>query len=133
MRKKIFFVNPAFPLVGEFQNIFLKTYNPLDAIKVFFKSQNLLEVIIVNESVKNKLSEDGKALLDIFMIGEIERDAFSDFLNQVFFNKKVKYAIISTEDFFNRINYGDKLIKNILKEKGNIYIKDALRVKEKYT
>jgi hypothetical protein len=133
LRKKIFSVNPNFYLVREFQDIFLKTYNPLEAVKKFFKTQNLLEVIIVNESLKNKLTEDGKAILDIFMIGELDRDAFNEFLGQAFFNKKVKYAIISTEDFFNRINYGDKLIKNILKESGNIYIKDALRVKEKYT
>jgi hypothetical protein len=68
LRKKIFFVNPKFYLLSEFQDIFLKTYNPLDEIKTYFKTQNLLEVIIVNESVKNKLFEDGKAILDIFMI-----------------------------------------------------------------
>ncbi|MCD5375293.1 hypothetical protein LR010_02445, partial [Candidatus Gracilibacteria bacterium] len=47
LRKKIFFVNPKFYLLSEFQDIFLKTYNPLDEIKTYFKTQNLLEVIIV--------------------------------------------------------------------------------------
>lgn len=131
LRKKIFTVNANFYLTTEFKNIFLKTYNPLDEIKKYFKTQNLLEVIIVNESVKNKLTEDGKAILDIFMIGEIEREGFSEFLQSIFFDKKIKFAIISTEDFFNRLSYGDKLIHNILREKGNIFIKDALRVKEK--
>ena len=65
------------------------------------------------------------------MIGEIEREELAIFLQSVFFDKKIKYAIISTEDFFNRLSYGDKLIHNILREKGNIFIKDALRVKEK--
>jgi len=131
LRKKIFFVNTRFYLVNEFQDIFLKTYNPLDAIKWFFKTQNLLEVVIVNESVKNKLIEDGKAILDIFMIWEIDRDEFSDFLQSIFFDKKIKFAVISTEDFFNRLSYWDKLIHNILREKGNIFIKDVLKVKEK--
>lgn len=131
LRKKIFFVNTKFYLLGELQNIFLKSYNPLDAIKAYFKSQNLLEVVIVNESVKHKLMEDGKAILDIFMIGEIDRDDFAHFLQNVFFDKKIKFAIISTEDFFNRLSYGDKLIHNILREKGNIFIKDTLKVKEK--
>lgn len=131
LRKKIFFINPRFYLIREFQDIFLKSYNPLDAIKAYFKTQNLLEVVIVNESIKHKLVEDGKAILDIFMIGEIDRDSFGLFLQSIFYDKKIKFAVISTEDFFNRLSYGDKLIHNILREKGNIFIKDALKVKEK--
>jgi len=131
LRKKIFYVNHNFYLTEEFKNIFLKSYNPLDAIKTFFKTQNLLEVVIVNESIKHKLVEDGKAILDIFMIWEIDREEFADFLQSLFFDKKVKFAIISTEDFFNRLSYWDKLIHNILREKWNIFIKDALKVKEK--
>lgn len=131
LRKKIFTVNPNFYMIGEFQNIFLKSYNPLDDIKKYFKTQSLLEVVIVNESIKNKLFEDGKAILDIFMIWEIERDSFAAFLQSIFFDKKIKFAIISTEDFFNRLSYGDKLIHNILREKGNIFLKDSLKVKEK--
>lgn len=131
LRKKIFFVNTKFYLIRELQDIFLKSYNPLDAIKAYFKTQSLLEVVIVNESVKHKLVDDGKAILDIFMIGEIDRENFADFLQSTFFDKKIKFAIISTEDFFNRLSYGDKLIHNILREKWNIFIKDTLKVKEK--
>jgi len=65
------------------------------------------------------------------MIGEIDRDVLSDFLQSVFFDKKIKFAIISAEDFYNRLSYGDKLIHNILREKGNIFIKDTLKVQEK--
>ncbi|NDK10137.1 hypothetical protein GW846_05170 [Candidatus Gracilibacteria bacterium] len=131
LRKKIFTINTNFYLIDEFENIFLKTYNPLDEVKKYFKTQNLLEVVIVNKSIEKKLFEDGKAILDIFMIGEIEREGFSEFLQSIFFDRKVKFAIISTEDFFNRLSYGDKLIHNILREKGNIFIKDTLKVKEK--
>jgi len=131
LRKKIFFVNTRFYLVNELQDIFLKTYNPLEEIKNYFKNQYLLEVVIVNESIKNKLFEDGKAILDIFMIWEIDREEFADFLQSIFFDKKIKFAIISTEDFFNRLSYWDKLIQNILRDKGNIFVKDVLKVKEK--
>jgi len=131
LRKKIFYINTNFYLTDEFKNIFLKTYNPLDAIKKYFKTQHLLEVVIVNESVKHKLVDEWKAILDIFMIWEIDREDFALFLQSIFFDKKIKFAIISTEDFFNRLSYGDKLIHNILREKGNIYIKDMLKVKEK--
>jgi len=33
----------------------VKSYNPMEKIKEFFKNQNDLELIIVNESVKTKL------------------------------------------------------------------------------
>jgi len=131
LRKKIFNINTKFYLLKEFQDIFLKTYDPLDAVKNYFKTQNLLEVVIVNQSIKNKLFDEWKAILDIFMIGEIDREWFADFLQWIFFDKKIKFAIIPTEDFFNRLSYWDKLIHNILREKGNIFIKDALKVKEK--
>lgn len=131
LRKKIFFVNSNFYLLDEFRDIFLKSYDPIDAVKSYFKNQALLEVVIVNESLKNKLIKDWKAILDIFMIGEIDRDDLATFLQSIFFDKKIKFAVISTEDFFNRLDYWDKLIHNILREKGNIFIKDALKVKEK--
>lgn len=131
LRKKIFNINTKFYLISEFQDIFLKSYDPLDVVKWYFKTQHLLEVVIVNQSIKNKLFEEWKAILDIFMIGEIDREDFSDFLQWIFFDKKIKFAIISTEDFFNRLSYWDKLIHNILREKWNIFLKDALKVKEK--
>ena len=131
LRKKIFYINPYFPLLKEFQDIFLKNYNPIPLVKNFFKKQNLLEVVIINNSLAKKLQDEGKAILDIFMIGEIDRDLLAGFLQDIFFERKIKYAIITTEDFFNRLNYGDKLIHNILREKWNMFIKDTLKIKEK--
>ncbi|MDP2396023.1 MAG: hypothetical protein Q8S84_06010 [bacterium] len=55
MKKKIFFVNNKFYLLDEFINIFLKSYNPFDKIKEYFKPQNNLELVIVNDALKTKL------------------------------------------------------------------------------
>ena len=132
LRKKIFFVNPNFLLLNEFKEIFLKTYNPIDKIKAYFKTKPELEVIIIHENIKNKLMEEGKNMLDIFMIWDIDKDDFNDILASIFYNRKVKYAIISTDDFYSRLSYGDKLIKNILNETGNIYLKDNLKLQTHY-
>ncbi|NVP17116.1 hypothetical protein HUU51_00140 [Candidatus Gracilibacteria bacterium] len=131
LKKKIFYVNPRFYLVDDFVNIFLKSYNPIDKIKEFFKNKNDLELIIVNDSVKTKLMNPGKSILDIFLIGEIDKEELGAFLSEIFYGRKIKYAIISTPDFYNRLEFGDKLIKNILTENGNIYLKDNLKIKEK--
>lgn len=131
LKKKVFYVNDNFIFLNEFIQIFLKNYDPLDKIKKFFKAQNCLELIIVNEDVRYKLIDSGKSILDIFLIGEIDKDEFNEFLSQIFLWRKIKYAIISTEDFYNRLSYGDKLISNILSQKGNIFLKDTLNVLEK--
>ena len=131
LKKKIFYVNSSFFLLKEFTDIFLLSYNPLDKIKKFFKNKKELELVIVNESVKKKIIESWKAILDIFLIWEIDKAEFNKFLADTFYWRKIKYAIISTEDFFKRLEYWDKLIKNILTENGNIYLKDNLKIKEK--
>lgn len=131
LRKKIFYVNKSFPLIEEFMEIFLKSYNPMDRIKAYFKPQTDLELVIVNEAAEYKLIETRSNILDIFLIWEIDKVDFNEFLAKTFYNRKVKYAIITTEDFFERLEYWDKLIKNILTENWNIYLKDNLKIKEK--
>lgn len=131
LKKKIFFVNNKFYLVDDFVSIFLKSYNPMEKIKEFFKNKNDLELIIINESVKTKLLNPWKSILDIFLIWEVDKEELWSFLSEIFYGRKIKYAIITTEDFYNRLEFWDKLIKNILTENGNIYLKDNLKIKEK--
>ncbi len=131
LKKKIFYVNPRFYLIEDFVSIFVKSYNPLDKIKEYFKNKNDLELIIVNESVKTKLINPWKSILDIFLIWETDKEELWAFLSEIFYGRKIKYAIISTPDFYNRLEFWDKLIKNILTENWNIYLKDNLKIKDK--
>lgn len=131
LKKKIFFINEKFILIEEFVSVFIKIYNPIDKMKAYFKTKNELELIIINESVKNKLSESWKSILDIFLIWDINKSELNAFLASVFYGRKVKYAVISTEDFYHRLDFWDKLIKNILTEPGNVFVKDNLKIKQK--
>ncbi len=131
LKKKIFYLNEKFILLNSLKDIFILTYNPIEKIKKYYKDKKLLELIVVNEAIKDKLIKESKNILDIFMIWEIDKDNFNDFLASIFFSKKVKYAIISTEDFYDRLNYWDKLIKNILTEKWNIFLRDNLKIQDK--
>ncbi|MFA5917252.1 MAG: hypothetical protein WC850_03420 [Candidatus Gracilibacteria bacterium] len=129
-KKKIFFLNTNFLLFREFKDIFIKTYNPIDKVKKFLTSQKTLELAIANESLKYKMTDNGKTILDIFLIGEIDKSVFNEFLGITFFNKKIKYAIITKDDFYNRLNYGDKLIHNILSQGGNLFFIDKMKIKD---
>ncbi|MBW7954752.1 hypothetical protein H3C61_02985 [Candidatus Gracilibacteria bacterium] len=130
-KKKYFFVNKNFILLDEFKSIFLKTYNPHESIKKFFKDQKGLNLIIINEELSKRLSGNTNNIVDIFLIGELDKVVFNDFLAKTFFNRKIKYAIITKDDFEKRLEYNDKLIFNIIKQSGNIFLKDDIGV-EKY-
>jgi hypothetical protein len=129
-KKKIFFLNTNFLLFREFKDIFIKTYNPIDKVKKFLTSQKTLELAIANESLKYKMTDNWKTILDIFLIWEIDKSVFNEFLWITFFNKKIKYAIITKDDFYNRLNYWDKLIHNILSQGWNLFFIDKMKIKD---
>lgn len=130
-KKKIFYINKSFPLIDEFKSIFLKTYNPHDSIKSFFKTQKYLDLILINQELTTRLISNTNNIVDIFLIGEMDKIAFNDFLAKIFFNRKIKYAIITRDDFEKRLEYQDKLIFNIIKQKGNVFLRDEIGI-EKY-
>lgn len=129
-KKKIFFLNKNFILLEEFKNIFLKTYNPYETIKKFFKEEEHLELVLINEELSKRLIGNTNNIVDIFLIWEMNKIAFNEFLAKTFFNRKIKYAIITKEDFYKRLEYNDKLIFNILKQKGNLFLKDTLEIEK---
>jgi hypothetical protein len=54
-KKKYFFLNKNFFLMEEFKNIFLKTYNPYNSLKTFFKIQDSLDLVLINEELSKRL------------------------------------------------------------------------------
>ncbi|MGE4444204.1 MAG: hypothetical protein AB7E37_04395 [Candidatus Altimarinota bacterium] len=129
-KKKFFFLNKNFILLEEFKSIFLKTYNPYESIKKFFKTQDFLDLVIINEELAKRLVGNTNNIVDIFLIGEMDKIAFNEFLAKTFFNRKIKYAIITKDDFQKRLEYNDKLIFNIMKQKGNLFLKDNIGVEQ---
>lgn len=129
-KKKIFFVNKNFMLLEEFKNIFLKTYNPYESIKKFFKEEEKLDLVVINEELSKRLIWNTNNIVDIFLIWEMDKIRFNNFLLKTFFSRKIKYAIISVDDFKKRLEFNDKLIFNIIKQNWNLFLKDNLWVKE---
>lgn len=125
-KKKFFCLNKNFFLIEEFKNIFLKTYNPYETIKKFFKEQSSLNLVLINEALSKRLTWNTNNIVDIFLIWEINKILFNEFLAKTFFNRKIKYAIITKDDFKKRLEYNDKLIFNILRQNWNIFLKDEL-------
>ena len=127
-KKKYYTMNKSCLIYNELIEIFLKTYNVLDPIKEFFKGRKNLDLVTISESVLNFREEGSNNIVDIFIIGELDKIEFNNFLEKTFFGKKVKYAIMSLEDFTDRLEYNDKLVISILSQKGIIFLRDRLDI-----
>lgn len=143
LKKKFFYVNPNFPLIDEFTNIFIKLYNPIEKLKIFFKDENLVELVILWPSIETKflpISKESKYKnsipkqtnwLDIFIIWDLDKEKLTLFLDDIYYWRHIRFSAITVEEFFNRLEFNDKSVKNLLLEKWNMFIKDTMRVKEK--
>ncbi len=129
-KKKLFFLDKHFPLHEEFKSMFIKTYSPFKSLESYFKTQENLDLVIINKWLENRLMENTTSIVDIFLIWTIDKIEFNNFLSKTFFNKKIKYAIIDVADFKNRLEYNDKLVFNILWQDWNIFIKDSLEIEK---
>lgn len=127
-KKKYYMMNHNCPIYREIVEMFLKSYNILLPVKEFFKWRKNLDLVTISEAVLDFRNETTNNIVDIFIIGELDKIEFNNFLEKTFFGKKVKYAIMSLEDFTNRLEYNDKLVLSILAQKGNIFLRDRLEI-----
>lgn len=123
-KKKTFYLNRNFLLLDEFRGIFVKSFDPIPSLKEYFKKQRDLDLVLINESLQNRLIEWSNNVVDILIIWDIDKIGFNEQLAKIFFDKKIKYATLSKEDFYKRLEFSDKLILDILKQEGNIILKD---------
>ena len=131
-KKKYFYLNPNFPLIEEFSNIFLKMYNPIDKLKAYFKTKDNIELVVLKPSIQTKFTNpQQKTGLDIFIIWDVDKENLSEFLENIYYGRKVVFATITVEDFIWRLEFNDKMVKNLLSEKWNIFIKDTMKIREK--
>ncbi len=129
-KKKYYSMNRNCLLYLEIKEMFLKSYDVMEPVKAFFKGRKNLDLVTVSESVLDFRIETTNNIVDIFIIGDLDKIEFNNFLEKTFFGKKVKYAIMSVDDFSNRLEYNDKLVLSILSQKGNIFLRDRLEIEE---
>lgn len=129
-KKKFYFLNKTSPIFQEIVDIFIKNYNVMEELNKFFKWRKNIDLITVAENISDLQKTTGN-IVDIFVIWEIDKIEFNDFLSRTFFGRKIKYAVMSEDDFQYRLSYNDKLVLNILNQKWNIFLKDKLKISEK--
>jgi DNA-binding transcriptional ArsR family regulator len=116
-KKKYYQMNHNSLIYKELVDMFLKAYDVMVPIKEFFKGRKTLDLVTISNAILDFRNETTNNIVDIFIIGELDKIEFNNFLEKTFFGKKVKYAIMSLEDFTNRLEYSDKLVLSILAQK----------------
>lgn len=129
-KKKFYFLDKNCVIFRELLDIFMKTYDPINPIEDFFKWKKWIELITVSGRVRDLLSEPSNQIVDIFIIGELDRIEFNNFLEKVFFGRKIKYAIMSHADFMDRLEFNDKLVISILSQKNTLFLRDKLGMED---
>ena len=127
-KKKFYNINRNCPIYDELSEIFIKTYDPIEPLKIFFKGKRNLSLITIADSLKQLTSVKSNNIVDIFIIGELDKIEFNNFLEKTFYRRKVKYAVMSEDDFVNRLEYDDKLVLSILSQKNISFLKDSLNI-----
>lgn len=129
-KKKFYFLNKSSIIFQEIVDVFIKNYNVLEELNKFFKWRKNIDLITVAQNIQD-LQKTTNNIVDIFVIWEIDKIEFNDFLSRTFFGRKIKYAVMSNDDFQYRLSYDDKLVFNILNQKGNIFLKDKIKIQDK--
>ncbi|EKE28769.1 MAG: putative transcriptional regulator [uncultured bacterium (gcode 4)] len=131
-KKKFYFLNKWSIVFNEIVEIFIKNYDVMEELNKFFKWRKNIELITVAENIVD-LQRNSTNVVDIFVIWIIDKVEFNDFLARTFFWRKIKYAVMSEDDFQYRLSYNDKLVLNILHQKWNLFLKDKLKIQETMT
>lgn len=129
-KKKFYTINKNCLIFEELLSLFMKTYDPVGPIEEFFKGKKTVGLITVSGKIRDLLSEPSNQIVDIFIIGDVDRIEFNNFLERVFFGRKIKYAIMSEADFMDRLEFNDKLVLSILSQKNTLFLKDRLGIQE---
>ncbi len=127
---KHYSLNLSCKILPDLQMIFGKTFDALWVLNEYFRGKHNLSLLVVGGGLEDMTKESTNNLIDILVIGDIDKDNFNLFLSKQFFWRKIKYAVISENDFQERIKFGDKLISRILNQPGNVILKDSMGLKE---
>lgn len=123
-RRKYYRINPHFPILAELTSIIRKNNDENSAIlKNLSKVASSVDILILSGDFINKENSD----TDIFVVGDVKKEAIETFLAENFAKKELKYTAMSREDFLYRITLKDKFVMKIFADKENIILKNKLK------
>ncbi|HRI35925.1 MAG TPA: hypothetical protein PK765_02400 [bacterium] len=127
-KKKIYRIASESVILSALTEIFRKTYDPLERLGTYLRGNKAVELVTWGGYLRRLDRGTSQSVVDIFIIGEIDRVEFNNALERIFFGQRIKYAIMSKEDFMSRLEYSDKLVTSILTQQGFVRFVDRIGV-----
>lgn len=114
-RKKYYHLNPNFLIFEELKNIITKTSSNYGDLAVDLEHFGTLELLLVS----GVFLGTKESPTDLLLIGELDRRELEGYIRKLErkFNRELKYALMTKEDYLFRKNCQDKFIKNVLESR----------------
>lgn len=112
-RKKYFFVNKGFILYEDLKNIILKTQDTKFDIAKNLAKLGKIDLLILTGAFAG---DPKSAPVDLLIVADIDKQKLENYLEQNV-NKDVRYSILDRDNFLYRLEYNDKFIIHLLKDK----------------
>lgn len=115
-RKKFYIVNKHFLLFNELRAIVMKSSGTLEQLAKKIQKLGDIDLLIISGVFIEK-----NAPTDLFIVGNVNKQALSDFFNREFDPKyPIKTSVLSREDFLYRLKINDKFVKDIVNDSENV-------------
>ena len=124
-RKKYFFINESFILYPELKSLFLKSLNAQEGLTASLLGLGDIQLILLSGHYTSAKHESP---VDLLVVGNIDRDEFTDFIDGLSGNgDEIRYSLISPDNFLYRLQYNDSFILGLLNDKRNIMVHNRLK------
>ncbi len=112
--RKLFHLNPKFPIIPELRNILLKTVSAGDLVRNALYGVEGIEVAFIFGSFA-KGEVDAESDLDIMIIGEVDVGQVTTVVDEIeqMLSREVNYILFTREEWDSRLADGDSFASNV--------------------
>ncbi|MBT3348802.1 hypothetical protein HN954_01755 [bacterium] len=121
-RRKYYRVNPHFPVLFELTSIVRKTDKWNEKFLQRISKLGEIDILVLSGSFINQESD-----VDLFVVGNVNKAELETFFEEMIPDKKVKYSLMTREDFLYRVTLKDKFVINVFADKANLILKNKLK------
>jgi len=128
--RRVFRLNPSYPLLGELRSILLKTVAAGDRIRQALADAQQIQAAFIFGSFAGSDS-DAESDIDLMVIGDVDLARLSAAVSELESNlaREVNYVLFTPEEWHSRLEAGDPFSVNVLEGPKVMLIgsEDALR------
>jgi predicted nucleotidyltransferase len=112
--RKLFRLNPQFPIISELRNILLKTVSAGDLVRnALYGMEGVEQAFIFGSFAEGEL--DAESDLDLMVIGDVDVGQVAAMVDEIerMLSREVNYILFTREEWDSRLADGDSFASNV--------------------